>query len=66
MSGLAIEPDDETIERALKDAARRATPRTFRLYCVACSRSTEATVAPTRPGRCEACGGTMLLELAPD
>jgi DNA-directed RNA polymerase subunit RPC12/RpoP len=45
---------------------RRATRRVFRTYCVACGRSSEGLSAPARPGRCLTCGGTMLVELAPD
>ena len=35
----------------------------FRVYCFSCGRSTEVEVAPSRMGRCDACGGTMLVEL---
>ena len=47
-------------------AERRPARRVFRTYCVACGRSSEGSSAPARPGRCAACGGTMLVELAPD
>jgi DNA-directed RNA polymerase subunit RPC12/RpoP len=47
-------------------AERRAARRIFRLYCVACGRSTESPTPPRQVGRCPACGGTMLLELAAD
>jgi len=47
-------------------AERRAARRVFRTYCVACGRSSEGLSAPARPGRCAVCGGTMLVELAPD
>ena len=36
---------------------------TFRIYCFACGRASESDVAPTRIDRCDACGGTMLVEL---
>jgi hypothetical protein len=58
---LRNEPSAE--ERA---AQRRAVRRVFRLYCFACGRSTETSVAPAQPGRCIHCGGTMLVELAAD
>jgi rubrerythrin len=58
---LAEEPSAE--ERA---AQRRAARRLFRLYCLACGRSTESSSAPARAGRCPDCGGTMLWELAAD
>jgi hypothetical protein len=45
-------------------AQRRAAALVFRLYCVACGRSSESTTAPVRVGRCHDCGGTMLVELA--
>jgi hypothetical protein len=47
-------------------AQRRAARRVFRLYCVACTRSSEVLIAPLRPGRCQHCGGTMLVEVATD
>jgi hypothetical protein len=47
-------------------AQRRLTRRVFRLYCVACGRASEMSTAPARVGRCLHCGGTMLLEVAPD
>jgi hypothetical protein len=47
-------------------AQRRAARRVFRLYCLACGRSSEVSIAPARPGRCVHCGGTMLVEVAPD
>ena len=50
----------------VRAAERRASRRVFRLYCFSCGRSTESAAAPLRPGRCPACGGTMLLELAAD
>jgi len=51
---------------AARAAERRAARRVFRTYCVACGRSSEGSTAPARPGRCPACGGTMLVELAAD
>lgn len=54
---LADEPS--TAERA---AARLAARLSFRAYCIACGRSTESATAPSRPGRCGHCGGTMLVE----
>ena len=36
---------------------------TFRIYCFACGRATEMDVAPPRIDRCDACGGTMLVEM---
>ena len=42
---------------------RRALRRVFRLYCLACGRSSEVLIAPAQPGRCFHCGGTMLTEL---
>ena len=39
---------------------RRAARRVFRLYCFACGRASEAKTAPLRPGRCPACGGSMM------
>jgi DNA-directed RNA polymerase subunit RPC12/RpoP len=56
---VADEPPAE--ERA---AQRRAARRLFRVYCITCSRSTEAPIAPSRVGRCAHCGGTLLVELA--
>jgi hypothetical protein len=47
-----------------RTAQRRAAKRVFRLYCFACGRSSEVSIAPARPGRCSQCGGTMLLEVA--
>jgi hypothetical protein len=45
-------------------ARRRAVQRVFRVYCLACGRSSEMSIAPAQPGRCSHCGGTMLAELA--
>lgn len=47
-------------------AQRRVARRVFRLYCFACGRSSEVSIVPVRPGRCPHCGGTMLVEVAPD
>jgi hypothetical protein len=58
---LADEPSAE--ERA---AQRRTAKRVFRLYCFACGRSSEVSIAPARPGRCLHCGGTMLVEVTAD
>jgi hypothetical protein len=55
-------PDEPSAEE--RAAQRKAARRIFRLYCFACGRSTESSVTPVRAGRCIACGGTMLLELA--
>jgi hypothetical protein len=60
---LHLPDEPSTEERA---AQRRAARRVFRLYCFACGRSSEVSVAPVRPGRCLHCGGTMLVEVAPD
>jgi hypothetical protein len=58
-----LDPSDElpVDERA---AARRAARRLFHLHCMACGRSSEPSRVPARAGRCPACGGTTLLELA--
>jgi hypothetical protein len=63
LSPLEIESEPSAEVRA---AERRAARRVFRLYCVACGRSSEGATAPQRLGRCPTCGGTMLLELAGD
>jgi hypothetical protein len=57
-------PDEPSAEERI--AQRRASRRVFRLYCFACGRSSEVAIAPARPGRCIHCGGTMLVEVAPD
>src|SRR3954447_6073321 len=57
-------PDEPSVEA--RAALRRAARRVFRLYCFACGRSVEMAAAPPRAGRCEHCGGTMLVEVAPD
>ena len=56
---------DEPVAAADRSAQRRAAQRVFRVYCVACGRSSEALIAPAHPGRCGHCDGTMLTELAP-
>lgn|SRR5205814_1777322 len=58
-----INPPDEapTEEHA---AQRQPAPRVFRVYCVACGRSSEMSIVPAQPGRCVHCDGTMLVELA--
>jgi rRNA maturation endonuclease Nob1 len=38
-------------------------PVRYRVYCFACGRSSEVDTAPRRMKRCEACGGTMLVEM---
>jgi hypothetical protein len=43
-------------------AERRAALRPYRLYCFACGRSSEVAGVPAHPGRCTACGGSMLTE----
>jgi ribosomal protein L40E len=59
---------DDPVEpsAAARATQRRAAQRVFRTYCVACGRSSEGLSAPARPGRCLTCGGTMLVELAPN
>jgi hypothetical protein len=57
-------PDDPSAaERA---ARRRAARRLFRLFCIACARSSEGSTVAERPRRCTECGGTMVLEWAPE
>jgi hypothetical protein len=65
MTGIAIGLDDETSAEQ-RAAERKAARRMFRLYCFMCGRSSELLAAPKRAGRCQDCGGTMLLEVAPD
>lgn len=57
----ALEPLDEPSaeERA---ASRKAARTLFRVYCIACARSSEGASAPARLSRCEHCGGTLLVE----
>ena len=62
-SPLQLRDEPSAAERA---AQRRATRRVFRVYCFACGRSSEVSVAPAQPGRCDHCGGTMLIEVASD
>ena len=59
-------PVQEELSAEERAAQRRATARVFRLYCFACGRSSEVSIAPVRPGRCLHCGGTMLVEVATD
>ena len=60
-----LEPlDDASAE--LRAAQRRAARIRFRAYCLACGRSSESATAPARPGRCQQCGGTILVERAMD
>jgi hypothetical protein len=57
----AFESIDEP--SAEERAATRKVARTlFRVYCIACSRSSEGASAPVRLSRCPDCGGTMLVE----
>jgi hypothetical protein len=35
----------------------------FRVYCFSCGRATDVDVAPRDPGRCQACGGSMVVEV---
>ena len=47
-------------------AARRRLDRVvFRVYCLACGRSSEVAVPPAQAGRCVHCNGTMLVDVAP-
>jgi hypothetical protein len=46
----------------LRVADHKAARTRFRVYCIACSRSSEGESAPPRLSRCEHCGGTMLVE----
>jgi rRNA maturation endonuclease Nob1 len=64
MAGIVIEDDERSAEQ--RAAVRNAARRVFRLYCFACGRSSESSVAPAKAGRCQHCGGTMLLEVSPD
>jgi DNA-directed RNA polymerase subunit RPC12/RpoP len=57
-----LEPIDEPLAEA-RAAERKAARIRFRVYCMACGRSTEtAAPPPGRPSRCEHCSGTMLVE----
>jgi rRNA maturation endonuclease Nob1 len=60
-----LSPDAEASAEA-RAAERAAARRVFRVYCFACGRSSEAMTAPTNPGRCPACGGSLLVEWAGD
>ena len=46
---------------AVTSRPRRAVR--YRVYCFACGRSSEVETAPRQMKRCEACGGTMLVEM---
>jgi rubrerythrin len=59
-SGLDSLVDEPSAE--VRAAQRRAARRIFRLYCLACGRASEGSTPPARPGRCPACGGTLLVE----
>src|SRR5690349_3256328 len=56
-----ILPDEPPAEE--RAARRRAARRVFRMYCVACGRSSEVSIVPARPSRCVHCDGTILVEL---
>jgi hypothetical protein len=43
--------------------SRRRRPVRYRVYCFACGRSSEVEIAPRQMNRCDACGGTMLVEM---
>jgi ribosomal protein L40E len=60
-----LSPDAER-SAEIRAAERAAARRVFRVYCFACGRSSEAMSAPTNPGRCPACGGSLLVEWAGD
>jgi hypothetical protein len=63
MTAMKFVDEPSAQERA---ALRRIARRVFRVYCTACGRSNEVPVAPSRPGRCTHCDGTMLVELVAD
>jgi ribosomal protein S27E len=56
----------DELPAAERAAQRRAARRLFRVYCVACGRSTDVHIVPARPARCVHCGGTMLAEMTAD
>ena len=58
-----LQDEPSAAERA---ARRRAARHVFRVYCIACGRSSDVSRVPARPGRCLHCGGTLLVEVAPD
>ena len=62
-SPLELLDEPSADERA---ARRRLARIAFRVYCLACGRSSEMPVAPLRPGRCLQCGGTLLVEISSD
>ena len=43
--------------------SRRRRAVRYRVYCFACGRSSEVETAPKQMSRCDACGGTMLVEM---
>jgi hypothetical protein len=51
-------PEVEVID--VQTSSHRVT--SYRVYCFSCGRSSEVPVAPRHPGRCDACGGSMLVE----
>jgi hypothetical protein len=51
------------IDPTLPVALTKRRQVTFRIYCFACGRASEMDVVPPRIDRCEACGGTMLVEM---
>jgi hypothetical protein len=46
--------------------SRPRKPVHYRVYCFACGRSSEVETAPRQMNRCDACGGTMLVEMGDD
>jgi DNA-directed RNA polymerase subunit RPC12/RpoP len=55
----------EVIEESspeVRAAQRKAARIRYRAYCIACGRSSESASPPPRLGRCQQCGGTMLVE----
>jgi hypothetical protein len=62
-ASVRLQEESSAEDRA---AQRRVARRMFRLYCLACGRSSEVSIAPMRPGRCLHCSGTLLVEVAPD
>ena len=51
---------DAVVVLDVQTSSHRVTA--YRVYCFSCGRSKEVPVAPRRPGRCDACGGSMLVE----
>jgi hypothetical protein len=58
----AFELIDDEPSAEQRAAARKVARTLFRVYCIACGRSSEGASAPARLSRCENCGGTMLVE----